>query len=95
MVTDDAVGELYVADGYGNRRIVVFDAKTGAYKHHWGADGTKTPTDEKLAVYPWPSPICRDFLHLWTSMRSAVAILGLALLSRRSRSCSLMCVLAI
>ena len=25
MVTDDAAGELYVADGYGNRRVVVFD----------------------------------------------------------------------
>jgi DNA-binding beta-propeller fold protein YncE len=51
MVTDDAVGELYVADGYGNRRIVVFDAKTGAYKRHWGAYGTKTPTDDKLPAY--------------------------------------------
>src|SRR5436189_248344 len=29
MVTDDAAGEVYVADGYGNRRIIVFDAKTG------------------------------------------------------------------
>jgi DNA-binding beta-propeller fold protein YncE len=51
MVTDDAAGELYVADGYGNRRIIVFDAKTGAYKRHWGAYGTKTPTDDKLPPY--------------------------------------------
>jgi DNA-binding beta-propeller fold protein YncE len=51
MVTDDAAGEVYVADGYANRRIIVFDAKTGAYKRHWGAYGTKTPTDDKLPAY--------------------------------------------
>ena len=51
MVTDDAAGELYVADGYLNRRVVVFDVKTGAYKRHWGAYGTKEPTDEKLPPY--------------------------------------------
>ena len=56
MVTDDAAAELYVADGYGNRRVIVFDAKTGAYKRHWGAYGTKTPTDDKLPPYQ-PVPI--------------------------------------
>jgi DNA-binding beta-propeller fold protein YncE len=33
--------ELFVADGYGNRRVIVFDAATGAYKRHWGAFGKK------------------------------------------------------
>ena len=51
MVTDDAAGELYVADGYGNRRVIVFDAKTGAYKRHWGAYGVKQPSDDKLPPY--------------------------------------------
>ena len=32
-----AANEVYVADGYGNRRVIVFDADTGAYKRHWGA----------------------------------------------------------
>ena len=36
--------EVFVADGYGNRRIIVFDADTGAYKRHWGAYGN-TPDD--------------------------------------------------
>ncbi len=36
--------ELFVADGYGNRRIIVFDAATGKYKRHWGAYG-KRPDD--------------------------------------------------
>jgi DNA-binding beta-propeller fold protein YncE len=43
---DAAAGEVYVADGYGNRRIIVFDATTGAYKRHWGAYG-KPPVDAK------------------------------------------------
>ncbi len=51
MVTDEAAGEIYVADGYGNRRVIVFDLKSGAYKRHWGAYGTKTPTDDKLPAY--------------------------------------------
>ena len=33
--------EVFVADGYGNRRVIVFDAETGAYKRHWGAYGNK------------------------------------------------------
>lgn len=36
---DPATNELYVADGYGNHRVIVFDATTGAYKRHWGANG--------------------------------------------------------
>lgn len=44
MFVDPKANELYVADGYGNRRIVVLDAETGAYKRHWGAYGRK-PAD--------------------------------------------------
>ena len=44
MVVDEAARELYVADGYVNHRIIVFDADTGAYKRHWGAYG-KRPDD--------------------------------------------------
>jgi hypothetical protein len=31
--------ELFVADGYGNHRVVVFDGDTGAFKRAWGAFG--------------------------------------------------------
>ena len=31
--------ELFVADGYGNHRVIVFDADTGAFKRTWGAFG--------------------------------------------------------
>lgn len=44
MIVDPATNELYVADGYVNHRIVVFDADTGTYKRHWGAYG-KRPDD--------------------------------------------------
>jgi len=36
--------ELFVADGYGNRRVIVFDADTGRFKRMWGAFGS-VPTD--------------------------------------------------
>ncbi len=44
-------GEVFVADGYGNRRIIVFDAETGAYKRMWGAFGN-VPTDPSPADVP-------------------------------------------
>jgi len=40
--------ELFVADGYGNRRVIVFDADTGAFKRMWGAFGTE-PLDNVAA----------------------------------------------
>ena len=46
---DTAANEVYVADGLANHRIVVFDATTGAYKRHWGANGG-TPFNVPAAV---------------------------------------------
>jgi DNA-binding beta-propeller fold protein YncE len=50
ITVDAAANEVYIADGYGNRRIIVFDATTGAYKRHWGAYGLR-PTDGDLGDY--------------------------------------------
>ena len=36
--------EVFVADGYINRRVIVFDATTGAFKRMWGAFGN-APVD--------------------------------------------------
>ena len=44
--------ELFVADGYGNHRVAVFDAETGAFKRLWGAFGNKP---EDLDQCPPPS----------------------------------------
>ena len=54
MEVDPETNEVYVADGYGNRRMVVFDAETGEYRRHWGAYG-ETPVDENPG--PW-DPKC-------------------------------------
>ena len=37
--------ELFVADGYANKRLIVFDADTGAFKRMWGAFGS-VPKDD-------------------------------------------------
>src|SRR5437016_1092783 len=53
---DKETNELYVADGYGNHRVIVFDAESGGYKRHWGAYGHK-PDDVNLGPYdPKASP---------------------------------------
>jgi hypothetical protein len=48
---DPSTNELFVADGYINRRVVVFDAATGAYRRHWGAYG-RPPDDGYRYEYP-------------------------------------------
>jgi DNA-binding beta-propeller fold protein YncE len=54
MVVDPTTRELFVADGYGNHRVIVFDADTGAYRRHWGANG-RPPGDP--GVTPWKTPV--------------------------------------
>lgn len=41
---DPADNEVFVADGYGNRRVIVFDGASGKYLRHWGAYGRR-PVD--------------------------------------------------
>jgi DNA-binding beta-propeller fold protein YncE len=60
MFIDPKTNELYVADGYGNHRVIVFDADTGKYKRHWGAYGHK-PDDTDLGKYDPDAPIAQQF----------------------------------
>jgi len=57
---DKDANEIYVADGYGNRRIIVFDATTLAYKRHWGAYG-HVPNDDKQPPYDPKAPVQQQF----------------------------------
>jgi hypothetical protein len=57
---DKDANEVYVADGYGNRRIIVFDATTLAYKRHWGAYG-RPPNDDKQPPYDPKAPVQQQF----------------------------------
>jgi hypothetical protein len=60
VVVDIAAREVFAADGYANRRIVVFDSETGAYKRHWGAYGNR-PSDEKTPPYDPAMPLSQQF----------------------------------
>lgn len=42
---DPSTNEVFLADGYRNRRVIVFDGETGEYLRHWGAYGER-PDDE-------------------------------------------------
>src|SRR5579863_1253073 len=42
--------ELFVADGYGNHRVAVFDADTGKFKRMWGAFGEKPADDDNCQI---------------------------------------------
>ena len=50
VFVDTRANEVYVADGYGGQRVVVFDANTGKFKRMWGAFGNPPPD----AVAPNP-----------------------------------------
>ncbi len=60
ILVDPETNEVYVADGYGNRRVIVFDAETGEYRRHWGAYGD-TPGDAPLAAYDPDAAPSRDY----------------------------------
>ena len=60
MFIDSKTNELYVADGYGNHRVIVFDADSGKYKRHWGAYGHK-PDDTNLGPYDPSAPLAQQF----------------------------------
>lgn len=42
---DPGTNEVFLADGYANRRVIVFDGETGTYLRHWGAYG-EAPDDD-------------------------------------------------
>jgi DNA-binding beta-propeller fold protein YncE len=60
VAVDSAANEVYVADGFGNHRVAVFDATTGAFKRSWGAYGEK-PTDTDPGNYDPNAPPSKQF----------------------------------
>jgi len=61
--------EVFVADGYGNHRVAVFDADTGKFKRMWGAFGNKPvdnfacPPPSLKAVPDGPGPDQFSIVH--------------------------------
>ena len=45
---DPANNEVYISDGYRNRRVIVFDGATGKYLRHWGAYGNVPDDTERF-----------------------------------------------
>ena len=43
VVVDPRTNEVYIADGYGNQRVLVLDAATGVFKRMWGGFGYPPP----------------------------------------------------
>ena len=62
---DEKAHEIYFADGYLNRRVIVFDSETGVFKRMWGAYGN-APSDTDLVPYApgdAPSQLFRNPVH--------------------------------
>ena len=60
IFVDEKANELYVADGYGTKRVVVMDTETGQFKRYWGAYGNK-PDDTDLGRYNPNAPLAQQF----------------------------------
>ena len=56
--------EVFISDGYINRRVIVFDADTGAFKRLWGAYGNK-PDDSvpRTRIFEGPAPLQFNLVH--------------------------------
>jgi DNA-binding beta-propeller fold protein YncE len=60
IFVDEANKEAYIADGYGNHRVVVLNSETGAFKRLWGAYGN-TPDDQNYGRYNPNAPPLQQF----------------------------------
>ena len=57
---DSSGAEVFVADGYLNKRVAVLDANTGELRRYWGAYGNE-PDDEDLGPYDPDAPLAQQF----------------------------------
>ena len=65
LAVDDEAHEVYIADGALNRRVVVYDSNTGAFKRGWGAYGIPLGEvdNSKLAPYDPTAAPARQVLR--------------------------------
>ena len=87
---DPETNEVYVADGYRNRRVVVYDGDTGAYLRHWGAYGERPDDDYNSSDRDpaGPPPLQFSTVHglIGSSMSRIVAALGSRSLTMKAHS---------
>jgi hypothetical protein len=60
MEVDAEAREIYIADGYLNKRVVVYDADKGTFKRLWGAYGNP-PNDVDPGAYNPAAPLDQQF----------------------------------
>ena len=60
VFVDPATDEVYISDGYTNRRLIVFDANTGEYRRHWSAYGNP-PDDGPQPPFSRDAPLPQQF----------------------------------
>lgn len=63
--------ELFVSDGYGNSRVMVYDADTGKFKRMWGAYGNK-PLDMDARPprsAPNENELCPSACGVWEALQ--------------------------
>ena len=60
VFVDRASDEVYISDGYTNRRVIVFDANTGEYRRHWSAYGNP-PDDGPQPPFSRGGPLPQQF----------------------------------
>ena len=63
VTVDIETDEVYIADGYGNRRVAVFDANTGEYRRHWGAYGNAPDDSADISVLSYQNPSWHSPVH--------------------------------
>ena len=66
--------ELFVSDGYGNSRVMVYDADTGKFKRMWGAYGNK-PLDVDARpprAAPIVNELCPSVCGIWEDLQQFV-----------------------
>jgi hypothetical protein len=60
MELDSQAHEIYIADGYMNKRVIVYDSDKGTFKRLWGAYGNP-PNDADPGPYNPAAPPDRQF----------------------------------
>jgi hypothetical protein len=93
MQVDENAHEVYIADGYLNKRIVVYDSDTGKFKRGWGPYGVslteinnskQASYDRSAPSFDPEAPPSRDFRGPLVSLRMSVE--GLLYVSDRTNN---------
>jgi hypothetical protein len=63
VVVDESAHEVYIGDGFLNKRVVVYDSNTGTFKRGWGAYGILLSDidNSKLPPYDPSAPPAKQF----------------------------------